>query len=190
MSEENQLYDKKSLKVLKDGDIGLRDLAGDCVRFANASGGRIDIGIEDDAHVPPPEQHVTQAQLGKLQKMIPNLTLNVAISVSKVVAENEGEFLILQVFPSRQNIAATSDGQYYLRVADESRRLMPEDLSRLMSDKSAYVWEAQPLQQVARWWCANCWPMRWCTDHIHRAATFSSAFTPTDWKCTTRACCR
>ena len=40
MSEENQLYDKKSLRVLKGGDQGLRDLASDCVAFANASGGR------------------------------------------------------------------------------------------------------------------------------------------------------
>lgn len=52
MSEENQLYDKKSLKVLKGGDVGLRDLAGDCVAFANANGGYIEIGIEDDATLP------------------------------------------------------------------------------------------------------------------------------------------
>jgi ATP-dependent DNA helicase RecG len=148
MSEENQLYDKKSLKVLKGGDVGLRDLACDCVAFANASGGRIDIGIEDDASAPESEQRVTDAQLGKLQKMIPSLTVNVAISVNKVVTENGGEILLLQVFPSSQNIAATSEGRYFLRVADESRRLMPEDLGRLMNDKSAFVWEAQPMRQV------------------------------------------
>lgn len=148
MSEENELYDKKSLKVLKGGDVGLRDLASDCVAFANASGGRIDIGIEDDASAPEPTQRVTDAQLGKLQKMIPSLTLNVAISVNREITENGGEILLLQVFPSSQNIAATSDGRYFLRVADESRRLMPEDLGRLMNDKSAFVWEAQPMRQV------------------------------------------
>lgn len=148
MSEENQLYDKKSLKVLKGGDVGLRDLASDCVAFANASGGRIDIGIEDDASSPEPGQRVTDAQLGKLQKMIPSLTVNVAISVTKQVTENGAELLLLQVFPSNQNIAATSDGRYFLRVADESRRLMPEDLGRLMNDKSAFVWEAQQMRQV------------------------------------------
>ena len=159
MSEENHLYDKKSLKVLKSGDVGLRDLASDCVAFANASGGHIDIGIEDDASAPPPEQRVTDAQLGKLQKMIPSLTVNVAILVTKAVAKNGGEILVLQVFPSHQNVAATSDGRYFLRVADESRRLMPEDLARLMSDKSAYVWEAQPMRQVPR--------LRVDTDKLH-----------------------
>ena len=128
--------------------MGLRDLAGDCVAFAHASGGRIDIGIEDDASAPEPGQRVSDAQLGKLQKMIPSLTVNVAISVTREVMENGGEILLLQVFPSRQNIAATSDGRYFLRVADESRRLMPEDLGRLMNDKSAFVWEAQPMRQV------------------------------------------
>ena len=151
MSEENQLYDKKSLKVLiKGGDKGLRDLAGDCVAMANASGGLIDIGIEDDASEPPAGQQVTEAQVQKLQKMLPVLMLNVAVAVSKRVADNGGEVIDLRVFPSRQNVAATSDGRYFLRVADESRPLMPEDLGRLMSDKSAFVWEAQPQRRVPR----------------------------------------
>lgn len=34
INEENQLYDNKSLKVLK----GSRDLTSDCVAFANTSG--------------------------------------------------------------------------------------------------------------------------------------------------------
>ncbi len=150
MSEENQLYDKKSLRVLKGGDQGLRDLAADCVAMANASGGLIAIGIEDDQSLPPPGQQVSDAQIQKLQKLIPNLTVNVAITAARRVAENGGEVIDLRVFPSRQNVAATSDARYFLRVADESRPLMPEDLGRLMSDKSAYVWEAQPMRQVPR----------------------------------------
>lgn len=150
MSEENQLYDKKSLRVLKGGDQGLRDLASDCVAFANASGGHIDIGIEDDAHQPPPGQQVGDALLLKLQKLIPNLTINVAVSASRREAENGGQWIRLDVFPSRQNVAATSDGRYFLRIADDSRPLMPEDLARLMSDKSAFVWEAQPQRRVPR----------------------------------------
>lgn len=150
MTEENQLYDKKSLRVLKGGDLGLRDLASDCVAFANASGGHIDIGIEDDAHQPPPGQQVSDAQLLKLQKLIPNLTINVAVSATRREAENGGQWIRLDVFSSRQNVAATSDGRYFLRIADDSRPLMPEDLARLMSDKSAFVWEAQPQRRVPR----------------------------------------
>ena len=49
MSEEGQLYERKSLRVLRDGDHGLRDLACDCVAMADASDGVLAFGIEDDA---------------------------------------------------------------------------------------------------------------------------------------------
>ena len=53
MSAEGQLYDRKSLRVLRDRDRGLRELAADCVTLANASGGVLAFGIEDDATLPP-----------------------------------------------------------------------------------------------------------------------------------------
>ncbi|HEX2796720.1 MAG TPA: ATP-binding protein, partial [Immundisolibacter sp.] len=150
MSEEGQLFDKKSLRVLQDGERGLRELAADCVAMANASGGRLAIGVENDAAHPPPGQRVTDEQVMRLNKRIPTLTLNVAVAATRQVAPNGGEWIELQVFASRQAVAATSDGRYYLRVGDESRPLMPEDLARLAGDKSAFVWEAQPQRQVPR----------------------------------------
>lgn len=150
MSEEGQLFDKKSLRVLHDGDRGLRELAVDCVAMANASGGRLAIGVEDGAVHPPADQRVTDEQVMRLNKRIPTLTLNVAVAATRQVADNAGEWIDLQVFASRQAMAATSDGRYYLRVGDESRPLMPEDLARLAGDKSAFVWEAQPQRQVPR----------------------------------------
>lgn len=150
MSQEGQLFDKKSLRVLQDGDRGLRDLATDCVAMANASGGRLAIGLEDEATLPAPAQRVTDEQLMRLTKRIPSLTQNVAVAATRQVAPNGGEWIELQVFASRQAVAATSDGRYFLRVADESRPLMPEDLARLAGDKSAFVWETQPQRQVPR----------------------------------------
>jgi ATP-dependent DNA helicase RecG len=150
MSEEGQLFDKKSLRALQDGERGLRELAADCVAMANASGGRLAIGLEDDASHPPPGQRVTDDQVMRLSKRIPTLTLNVAVAATRQVANNGGEWIDLQVFASRQAVAATSDGRYFLRVGDESRPLMPEDLARLAGDKSAFVWEAQPQRQVPR----------------------------------------
>lgn len=150
MSEEGQLFDKKSLRVVKGGDQGLRALAADCVAMANANGGVLAIGIENDASQPPAGQRVTDDQLLKLQKRIPTLTVNVAVTATRRVAEQGGEWIELRVFPSRQSVAATSDGRYFLRVGDESRPLMPEDLARLMGDKSAFVWEAQAQRRVPR----------------------------------------
>lgn len=146
MSLEGQAVDRKSIRVLTGG--GLQELAKDCVAFANATGGTLLIGIEDDNLLPPPSQRVDSAQVELPLKRIPQLTSNVALSAGKVVAENGGEYIRLCVLPSRQSIAATSDGRYFIRVSDESRPLLPDELGRLLNDKTAYVWETTGPNQV------------------------------------------
>jgi len=58
---EGQELDKKSLRVLSldSHDWSWRKLASDSVAFANARGGSILFGIEDDASLPPSNQRVT-----------------------------------------------------------------------------------------------------------------------------------
>lgn len=58
------------------------------------------------------------------------------IALTKAAAPNGGEYIDLLVSPT-QHVACTSDGRYFLRVGDECRRVMPDDLMRLMSDKAA-----------------------------------------------------
>ena len=85
----------------------------------------------------------------KLRKRIPQLTVHVTISADIVTATNGGQSIELRVLRSA-GIAATSDGRYFIRVADETKRLMPDELQRLLNDKGAYVWEAQTTQTVPR----------------------------------------
>ncbi len=58
MSQEGQLCDRKSLRVLQGGDHGLRELACDCVAMSNVSAGVLDIGVKDDAILPLPEHWI------------------------------------------------------------------------------------------------------------------------------------
>jgi ATP-dependent DNA helicase RecG len=147
MSGEGQELDKKSLRVLTDG---INDLAKDCVAFANARGGNLLIGIEDDAAEPPATQRIKVSVLEKLHKRISQVTLNVIVAPVKEMAANGGEYIRLQVFQNKQGIAATSDGRYFIRVADETRPLAPDELTRLMNDRGAFVWETQTSQAVPR----------------------------------------
>ncbi len=147
MSLEGQDFDKKSLRVIKSG--AYQELAKDCVAFANAIGGRLLIGIEDKEELPPPEQRIDDSLLDQISKRISQLALNIGLAPHKVTAENGGEYVELTIFRS-QSIAATSDGRYFIRVADESRPLLPDELGRLMNDKTAYVWETQTNQFVPR----------------------------------------
>ena len=50
---ENKNMDKKSIKLLKGKNTNWHELAKDCVSFANAQGGFIFIGIEDNDDLPP-----------------------------------------------------------------------------------------------------------------------------------------
>lgn len=148
MSLEGQLTDKKSIRVLKNGEYA--ELVKDCVAFANAQGGSLLIGIEDYADLPPKNQKVKNEWIEILPKRISQLTLNVITIPQKITASNGGEYIELKIIRNPNSIAGTSDGRYFLRVSDETRPLLPDELSRLMNDKTAFVWEEQTSRQVSK----------------------------------------
>ncbi|MBO7595505.1 MAG: putative DNA binding domain-containing protein [Bacteroidales bacterium] len=139
--EESIVYDKKSLKTVQGRTADFAELAKDCVAFANAKGGSLHIGIEDSNELPPENQRISPTLPEKIVKRINELTINVAIQPNIVTSKNGGEYIDLKVFPSKINIASTTKGQFYYRDSDNSRPLLPDELSRLMTDKPAYCWE-------------------------------------------------
>jgi ATP-dependent DNA helicase RecG len=143
MTAENQSMDKKSLRYILEKHHDAEHLACDCVGFANALGGKIMLGIEDDSDTPPPDQRIRDTIPGQLRKRLSQITVNVGIEIRKIAASNGGEFLEIQIFRNEQNIASTSDGRYFLRVSDETKRLLPDDLGRLWNDRNSFVWELQ-----------------------------------------------
>jgi ATP-dependent DNA helicase RecG len=146
--KENSLLDKKSLTIITTGKSNLKELAKDCVCFANAQGGSIFIGIEDDSDLPPKGQIISQELVDKINKIIPALTHNVAIAVSLKKAANDAHYIEIKVFRSGQSVASTTDGKYYIRISDDCKPVMPEDLSRLFSEKSSFVWEEKVVKKI------------------------------------------
>jgi len=148
MSTESQTLDQKSLRYALGNHENADGLACDCVGFANAAGGMILLGIEDGQDAPPAGQKVAGDFPDRLRKRLAQITVNVGVAIRKVTAENGSEFLEIQVFRNDQSIAATSDGRYFIRVSDETRRLLPDDLGRLMAEKNSFVWELQTTKRV------------------------------------------
>jgi ATP-dependent DNA helicase RecG len=148
MSPEGQVYDQKSLRYVLGKHEDADGLACDCVGFANAAGGTILLGIEDGEEHPPAGQRIDETLPDRLRKRITQITVNVGVAVRKAVAANGGEFVELQIFRNEQSIAATSDGRYFIRVSDETRRLLPDDLGRLMAERNSFVWELQTTRRV------------------------------------------
>jgi ATP-dependent DNA helicase RecG len=148
MSIEGQTLDQKSLRYVLGRHEDVGSLASDCVGFANAMGGRILLGIEDGQDEPPGDQRLPDEFLDRVRKRLAQVTVNVGVTIRRVTAANGGELAEIQVFRNDQSIAAMSDGRYFIRVSDETRRLMPDDLGRLMAEKSSFVWELQTTRRV------------------------------------------
>ncbi|MDR5736227.1 ATP-binding protein [Caballeronia sp. LZ025] len=149
MSQEGQLLDKKSLRVVKGKSADWNELAKDCVAFANATGGLLLIGIEDAATAPPAGQ-VLPAELPDLvRRRLSELTVNVFALPEVRTAENGAQYLELTI-PRAVAVASTTDGRYYIRIADKSAPVTGDDVLRLASERAALPWETQCTARVSR----------------------------------------
>ena len=146
---ESQHLDRKSLRKIKGSTSDFGELAQDCVCFANAAGGTLLIGIEDDANEPPTDQRIEPALLDRIRKRVGELTVNVQVVPELMRHENGGEYIAL-VIPRATGIASTSDGRYFLRVGDTCRPIVGDDVMRLANERPATPWEEMTAQGVAR----------------------------------------
>lgn len=137
MTVENQHWDKKSLRALDD----IKELLKDAIAFANARGGRLLIGIEDNADAPPSDQTVTDTQIAKLQKRFSELSTNLIFTAQRTDHDNGGQYIVVQIHRCEASPAGTTDGQYYMRDGDTSRPMLPNELSQFMTDRPAFNWE-------------------------------------------------
>jgi len=149
MSMEGQLEDLKSLRMVTGKTADWDSLAKDCVAFANAIGGRLLIGIENGEALPPPWQRIPVDLPDQLRRKIGERTVNVTVHAEIRNGKNGGEYLELYIARSL-SVASTSDGRYYLRVADESKPVIGDDFLRLASERSAMPWETLTTLQISR----------------------------------------
>lgn len=142
MDIENQKIDYKSIRKIRTGDKGFKELAISCVAFANAQGGILYIGIEDKSLIPLEGQTIDENEVNETVFRLHSLCFNVSLSSSGLIKhENGGEYFQIVVAPSIKSIATTSDGKIYLRIADKCEPVRNEDLQRLSIEKGAYQWE-------------------------------------------------
>lgn len=148
-TEEGQRLDRKSLRVVQGGSPDFEELAKDCVCFANASGGQLLIGIEDDASQPPPEQRVDSRVLDRIRKRIGELTVNVTVIPEIQTAANGGQLIVLTV-QRAIGVASTCDGRFYLRIGDDCKPILGDEVLRLANDRPSFPWETLTTLQIPR----------------------------------------
>ena len=139
---ENSTIEYKSLKKVVGKSANLKELAKTCVCLANAQGGYLFIGIEDKEKLPPKEQKINIDEMNKVIKTLRSLTDGVGLVNPELEThENTGEYFMIQVYPSKQLIATTSDGKVFMRVGDECVPIKGEELTRLAHEKGSFQWE-------------------------------------------------
>jgi len=141
--KENQFVEKKSISIVTGKTANWKELSKDCVCFANSRGGIIKIGIEDKETLPPKGQIIDKNLPFIIKKRISENTINVGLNTSIIRAENDSEFIELEVLDSASTVASTSDGKYYYRSDDTCMPILPDELSRLFTDKPAFIWETR-----------------------------------------------
>ena len=149
MPPENQHFDRKSLRKVTGKSAAWSELALDCVAFANAQGGRLLTGIEDGDDAPPPGQTLPVGLAETVVKRLRELTVNVELAAQVETAANGGQSITLTVGRAH-GTASTSDGRYALRIGDECKPVVGDDIGRLFNDRPAQPWETLPVAGLVR----------------------------------------
>jgi len=149
LSQEGQLFDKKSLRSVIGKTADWNELAKDCIAFANATGGRLLLGIEDEDELPPPHQRILADLPDMIRRKLAERTVNVTVLPDIITMPNGGQYVELRV-PRSLAVASTTDGRYFLRIADQSKPITGDDVLRLAGERSALPWETQTTLHVVR----------------------------------------
>jgi ATP-dependent DNA helicase RecG len=146
---EGQLLDQKSLRAVTGKTADWNEIAKDCIAFANATGGRLLLGIEDGQDAPPSGQQIPADLPDTVRRKLAERTVNLAVLPDVVTAPNSGQYIELRI-PRAMAVASTTDGRYFLRVADQSKPVTGDDVMRLASERSALPWETQTTLRFPR----------------------------------------
>jgi ATP-dependent DNA helicase RecG len=149
LSQEGQLLDHKSLRAVTGKTADWNEIAKDCIAFANATGGRLLVGVEDGQLLPPPGQQIPTDLPDTLRRKLAERTVNVTVLPNVVIATNGGQYIEMRI-PRAMAVASTTDGRYFLRVADQSKPVTGDDVMRLASERSALPWETQTTLHIPR----------------------------------------
>lgn len=149
MTGENQQIEYKRLAKAWGPKANHRELAETCVCLANAQGGWLYIGIEDESRMPPPGQRIEQEMINNLLGRLRSLTSAVGLAEPETLMhENGGEYFRFRVLPSSRVIATTSSGKVLLRISDKCYPVSGDELTRLAAEKNAFQWELVPARQA------------------------------------------
>ena len=140
-STEKQIMDRKSAR------IRAVDLAIPIVAMANADGGYLAIGIEDDGTITgidANEKNINELLRVPFDYCIPSVQVDPSTIEVVDCNGNPNHILRMQVFPSNKVVANQAD-EVFLRVGDKSKKLNFEQRLQLVYARGVKYFEDQPV---------------------------------------------
>jgi len=141
---EDQWFERKSSRV------SARDLAVAICAFANAEGGIVVIGLHD-GHVEGVRGRSGQINAWR-QASMDHLNPPARVEVNQVACHDESgaaeQLLVIRV-PPGETVYELTNGDCYLRVGDESRRLSFAQRQELNYDRGVSQFDGQPVGDAA-----------------------------------------
>lgn len=138
---ENQYLDRKSARIRP------KDIAKHLIAFANASGGVLIIGVEDDGRI----TGFNEVGIHKINefKRIPfdncDIMPSIYIEERKVknINDKDDYILIYQINASTKRVVRSTSDNVYLRIGDQSRTLSHDQINDLEFDKGERYFEEE-----------------------------------------------
>jgi ATP-dependent DNA helicase RecG len=141
---EGQFFERKSSRIAE------KDFAHHLSAFANATGGIVAIGIEDDGTI---TGITDEKENGFRQAAFDFLYTPPECSIEKVscilTSGDEGAILLFHIAPSVNEIIKLKNGDAYLRVGDSSRKLNVDQLIALEYSKGIKSYESRIIEDAS-----------------------------------------
>lgn len=140
---EDQWYERKSIRIAP------KDLAAALVGLANAEGGTVVVGlsggtVEDLSSLPRKVSSLRQVPLDHTTPPVRARYEEVQVSTS----EGEATVLVVRVDPG-ESVHELTNGDCYLRVGDETRKLSYLQRQELHYDRDGAPYDGQPVRGVS-----------------------------------------
>ena len=134
---EGQFYERKSQRIKPS------DFVHHLSAFANASGGVVAIGIEDDGIITgvSPE-NVNAFRQAPFEYIAVPPQINVEEIACNSDEGNPCTILLFHISPCIDRVISLRNGEVYLRVGDQSRKLTPEQYLELEYSKGTKSYES------------------------------------------------
>jgi ATP-dependent DNA helicase RecG len=111
--------------------------------FANANGGKIFIGVNDDGEI------IGLANAAKLLELIPNKILDVLGILVQVNLLNEGKHDYLEILIEPYPFPVNYKGQYFYRTGSTKQELKGNNLNKFLLEKIGKRWDGVEVPNVA-----------------------------------------